>query len=158
MSGFYDDTQGQQNYGWGEYNMGDDTNGFQQDNMGFQSFDYGGGGSADLGGGGAGAPASPYLQPEPVPAYSGSLLTPDPVSGYPEDGSGGQFDQEPPLLEELGINPDHILQKTLSALNPFRQTNAEILQDTDLAGPLAFCLAFGGFLLLVSVLCLSILT
>ncbi|KAF0297360.1 Protein YIPF5 [Amphibalanus amphitrite] len=38
--------------------------------------------------------------------------------------------------------------QTLSALNPFRQTNAEILQDTDLAGPLAFCLAFGGFLLL----------
>ena len=33
-------------------------------------------------------------------------------------------------------------------MNPFRRTDAEILQDTDLAGPLVFCLAFGGFLLL----------
>ena len=33
MSGFYGDSQGQQNYAWGEYNMGDDTSGFQQDNM-----------------------------------------------------------------------------------------------------------------------------
>ena len=34
-------------------------------------------------------------------------------------------------------------------LNPFRETDAAILQDTDLAGPIAFILAFGGFLLLV---------
>ncbi|XP_037071189.1 protein YIPF5-like [Pollicipes pollicipes] len=42
----------------------------------------------------------------------------------------------------------HDERPTLSALNPFRQTDAEILQDTDLAGPLCFCLAFGAFLLL----------
>ncbi len=35
-------------------------------------------------------------------------------------------------------------------LNPFRETDAAILQDTDLAGPIAFILAFGGFLLLVN--------
>ena len=40
--------------------------------------------------------------------------------------------------------------QTLAVLNPFRVTDAAILQDTDLAGPLAFILAFGGFLLLVS--------
>lgn len=63
-------------------------------------------------------------------------------------GGGSEFDDEPPLLEELGINPNHIIQKTLSVLNPFRETDHTILQDTDMAGPLAFCLALGGFLLL----------
>lgn len=45
----------------------------------------------------------------------------------------------------------HLFQ-TLSVLNPFRATEKSIFEDTDLAGPLCFCLAFGGFLLLVSVL------
>jgi len=34
-------------------------------------------------------------------------------------------------------------------MNPLQQTDANIMDDTDLAGPLVFCLAFGGFLLLV---------
>ena len=41
--------------------------------------------------------------------------------------------------------------KTLSVLHPLKQPDAAIMQDTDLAGPLVFCLAFGGCLLLVSV-------
>jgi len=67
-----------------------------------------------------------------------------------DNGSGGgnEFEDEPPLLEELGINPNHIVQKTLSVLNPLRTTEQSILQDTDMAGPLVFCLALGGFLLL----------
>jgi hypothetical protein len=40
--------------------------------------------------------------------------------------------------------------QTLSVLNPLQQTESNIMDDTDLAGPLVFCLAFGGFLLLVS--------
>jgi len=40
--------------------------------------------------------------------------------------------------------------KTLSVLHPLKQTDSTIMQDTDLAGPLVFCLAFGGCLLLVS--------
>ncbi|EDO41708.1 predicted protein [Nematostella vectensis] len=58
------------------------------------------------------------------------------------------FEDEPPLLEELGINFEHIWQKTLSVLNPLQHTESNIMDDTDLAGPLVFCLAFGGFLLL----------
>ncbi|XP_020610085.1 protein YIPF5-like [Orbicella faveolata] len=58
------------------------------------------------------------------------------------------FEDEPPLLEELGINFEHIWQKTLSVLNPLQHTEANIMDDTDLAGPLVFCLAFGGCLLL----------
>lgn len=34
-------------------------------------------------------------------------------------------------------------------LNPLQHTEADIMDDTDLAGPLVFCLAFGGCLLLV---------
>ncbi|CAO1360457.1 unnamed protein product, partial [Diamesa tonsa] len=37
---------------------------------------------------------------------------------------------------------------TLSVLNPMRKPEKSIFEDTDMAGPLVFCLAFGGFLLL----------
>ncbi|CAF3673939.1 unnamed protein product [Rotaria sp. Silwood1] len=60
----------------------------------------------------------------------------------PEDG-------EVPLLEELGINFDHIFKKTKSVLNPFATPDASILDDVDLAGPLVFCLAFACSLLLL---------
>ncbi|KXS09947.1 Yip1-domain-containing protein [Gonapodya prolifera JEL478] len=62
-------------------------------------------------------------------------------------GTGG-FADEPPLLEELGINFSHIRSKTLAVLNPLRPLDQEILEDADLAGPLVFCLLFGGALLL----------
>lgn len=65
-----------------------------------------------------------------------------------DEAHGTGFDDEPPLLEELGINFDHIWEKTLSVLNPFKLTDSHIMDDTDLTGPLLFCLAFGGFLLL----------
>lgn len=66
---------------------------------------------------------------------------------YPTAGED-PFADEPPLLEELGINFEHILQKTVAVLNPLKRTDASILQDADLAGPLVFGLAFGAFLLL----------
>lgn len=40
--------------------------------------------------------------------------------------------------------------QTRNVLNPLRESSAEVLEDTDLAGPLVFCLVFGGTLLLVS--------
>lgn len=55
---------------------------------------------------------------------------------------------EPPLLEELGINFKHVQTKGLTVLNPFKAVDKHIMDDTDLAGPLIFCLAFGAFLLL----------
>lgn len=45
-----------------------------------------------------------------------------------------------------------ILFQTLSVLNPLKKPDATIMQDTDLAGPLVFCLALGGTLLLVCTL------
>ena len=42
------------------------------------------------------------------------------------------------------------MYQALSVLNPFQKTDAAIMNDTDLAGPLLFCLLFGTILLLVS--------
>ncbi|XP_024991153.1 protein YIPF5 homolog [Cynara cardunculus var. scolymus] len=65
-------------------------------------------------------------------------------------GSGSasaNFDDEPPLLEELGINTKQIWNKTASILNPFR-VKADLHEDADLSGPFLFLMAFGLFQLL----------
>ena len=97
---------------------------------------------------------------EPMsPPLQQNLMTPQMYShsqGYDSDPFSGManhktsddpYADEPPLLEELGINFDQIQQKTYAVLNPFRKPDPTILQDSDLAGPLVFCLAFGCFLL-----------
>lgn len=62
------------------------------------------------------------------------------TSGYPG---------EPPILEELGINFNHIKTKTLAVLNPFNKNiTSDIMTDSDLAGPILFVLLFGTLLLL----------
>ena len=91
------------------------------------------------------------------PASQPNVMTPmftptqgfdaDPFSGMPGQRSTDPYADEPPLLEELGINFDQIVQKTYAVLNPFRKPDPSILHDSDLAGPLVFCLAFGFFLL-----------
>ncbi|KAL6545432.1 hypothetical protein OROGR_009306 [Orobanche gracilis] len=64
-------------------------------------------------------------------------------------GGGGytSFEDEPPLLEELGINTKQIYQKTLSVINPFR-INYHLHENADLSGPFLFLMAFGLFQLL----------
>ncbi|KAI1211238.1 Yip1-domain-containing protein [Annulohypoxylon truncatum] len=57
------------------------------------------------------------------------------------------YDGEPPLLEELGVNFDHIQMKTLAVLNPFGRIDQHIMDDSDLGGPILFFLLFGTFLL-----------
>ena len=53
------------------------------------------------------------------------MFIPDtqPAPAYAAPAGASGFEDEPPLLEELGINPDHILQKTLTVLNPMRSTD-----------------------------------
>lgn len=62
------------------------------------------------------------------------------------------FENEPPLLEELGINIDHIKTKSLAVLFPMKYAKTkidhEIMEDSDLAGPLAFALILATELLL----------
>ncbi|KAK3930919.1 CCR4-NOT transcription complex subunit 6 [Frankliniella fusca] len=92
------------------------------------------------------------LPPTSTSTYGGynepdSFMNPDTTK------SGDEFDDEPPLLEELGIDPDRIIAKTLAVLNPFHGQAVTddanfLLQDADLAGPVLFCLLLGACLLL----------
>ncbi|KAA8586735.1 hypothetical protein FQN60_000571 [Etheostoma spectabile] len=87
---------------------------------------------------------------QPQQPYTGQIFQPThtytPSSSQSMYSSG--FDDEPPLLEELGINFDHIWQKTLTVLHPMKAADGSIMNETDLAGPMVFCLAFGATLLL----------
>lgn len=62
-----------------------------------------------------------------------------------------QFEHEPPLLEELGINVEHILGKMRSVALPLQRfggnMDATVIQDADLAGPIALALLLGGELM-----------
>ena len=58
------------------------------------------------------------------------------------------FDHEPPLLEELGVNPRHIYLKTITVINPLKEVDPSLMKDADLSGPLIFVGVLGTFLLL----------
>lgn len=67
------------------------------------------------------------------------------------------FENEPPLLEELGINPEHIILKVKAVVLPSQRIWGShsalmdpglIVDDADLAGPAVFGLLLGGELLL----------
>ncbi|XP_072446805.1 protein YIPF5 isoform X2 [Chiloscyllium punctatum] len=83
--------------------------------------------------------------------YTGQIYQPTPTftPSSPQSVYGNSFEDEAPLLEELGINFDHIWQKTLTVLHPLKAADGTIMNETDLAGPMVFCLAFGATLLLV---------
>lgn len=89
---------------------------------------------------------NPYPAPSPMETEGFGQMD---TSGHPSaGGEGTSFDDELPLLEELGINFEVIKQKTISVLNPLQNTNPTIMADLDLAGPLLFCLMYGTVLLL----------
>ncbi|KAL7274100.1 hypothetical protein RUND412_003021 [Rhizina undulata] len=71
-------------------------------------------------------------------------LTPGWLAAF---GTSG-YEDEPPLLEELGVNFGHIKMKTLAVLNPLASVDQNMMDDSDVAGPIIFCLLFGTFLLL----------
>merc|ERR1719247_2419331 len=62
--------------------------------------------------------------------------------------TGVDYDNEPPILEELGINLDHIKRKTISVLHPAKHLEADMIDDADMAGPIANCMLLGITLLL----------
>nr|AGV54718.1 YIPF5-like protein [Phaseolus vulgaris] len=72
-----------------------------------------------------------------------------PIYTGPSMGGGGSanFDDEEPLLDELGIHPDQIWSKIRSVLNPFR-VNHTVHKDSDLSGPILLYMAFCLFQLL----------
>ncbi|ROJ62506.1 Protein YIPF5 [Anabarilius grahami] len=87
---------------------------------------------------------------QPQQPYTGQIFQPTPAftPASPQSMYTSSFEDEPPLLEELGINFDHIWQKTLTVLHPLKAADGSIMNETDLAGPMVFCLAFGATLLL----------
>lgn len=52
-------------------------------------------------------------------------------------------EDEPPLLEELGIHPEAIWRKTRQVLNPFRRFEKSFADEPDMAGPLLFAFLLG---------------
>jgi len=66
----------------------------------------------------------------------------------PPNYSTSSFDDEPPLLEELGINLDHIFMKAKLVLNPLSKFEKSFADEADMSGPVLFCLMLGLFLLL----------
>lgn len=86
-------------------------------------------------------------------AYGGQMFSsflpqdqPQFATANPQDME--DYDNEPPILEELDIRFDHILSKTQAVLYPKKQLSEDILDDADLAGPLCYCLLLGACLLL----------
>ena len=66
-----------------------------------------------------------------------------------------EFAHEPPLMEELGIHIPHIVQKSRAVILPSSRIfnshiDPSIMDDDDLAGPIAFALLLGGELLLTA--------
>lgn len=109
-----------------------------------------------------GAPAAGQPAPMPVqppgmaPAAQPTVFTPQAATpGFvaPQAAPGSyddiDFENEEPLLEELGINVEHIMLR-MRGIAFFKKVNEDVLQDTDLSGPLlimfalAFCLLLMG--------------
>mmetsp|Transcript_25426 Transcript_25426/g.83637 ORF Transcript_25426/g.83637 Transcript_25426/m.83637 type:complete len:255 (+) Transcript_25426:16-780(+) len=104
--------------------------------------------STTAGATGGGGPAYPPPPPAgPGPSF-GAPLAPVGVGGFGGGFASSGFDDEPPLLEELGIDLPHIFRKTRSVLHPWK-TSPDLMDDSDLAGPLLFALAMGSAHLLM---------
>jgi len=68
-------------------------------------------------------------------------------NSYSNPETFSNFGEEPPLWEELGIDPDLIKTKTISILLR-RHMDDRLLRDEDLGGPFVFCILLGASLLL----------
>lgn len=61
----------------------------------------------------------------------------------PPSQSTTSFEDEPPLLEELGINMPAVIAKARLVANPFSKIDSTFADDADMTGPLLLCLALG---------------
>ncbi|XP_008241251.1 PREDICTED: protein YIPF5 homolog [Prunus mume] len=80
-------------------------------------------------------------------ASSSSSLFGGPIGSSSIPGGSASFEDEEPLLDELGIHPDQIWRKTKSILNPFR-SNPAVHKDSDLSGPILLYMSLCLFQLL----------
>ncbi|XP_055633017.1 protein YIPF7 [Toxorhynchites rutilus septentrionalis] len=134
---------------WANQNNPNAYDGFedQSQTLDFQSFDQ----NASF------FPPNAYAASQHQQGYGQpSIFTPDISSTTVPHGYGGAADMpgamgsetnefdEPPLLDELEIYPQRIMEKSLAVLNPFHAQglvdNPEyFFKETDLAGPICFC-------------------
>ncbi|EDN11232.1 hypothetical protein HCAG_07685 [Histoplasma mississippiense (nom. inval.)] len=106
-------------------------------------FSVGGGGSGVAGGYGAAAFGASSSGVSGRMGEQGGLRT-GWLAAFGTEG----YEGEPPLLEELGVNFDHIRKKTLTVLNPFARVDQHLMDDSDLYGALLYIILYGTFLLL----------
>ncbi|KAE8349807.1 Yip1-domain-containing protein [Aspergillus coremiiformis] len=102
-----------------------------------------GGGGGGGGGGGYGGFGSPAAGVNGRMGEQGGLKT-GWLAAFGTEG----YEGEPPLLEELGVNFEHIRTKTLTVLNPFARIDQHLMDDSDLYGALLYIVLYGTFLLL----------
>lgn len=89
----------------------------------------------------------PFMSFDIGPATSTSTLYGGPIGSGGGPSGSANFDDEEPLLDELGIHPEQIWKKTKSILNPFR-VNPVVHKDSDLSGPIILYLSLCLFQLL----------
>ncbi|XP_041828269.1 protein YIPF5-like [Melanotaenia boesemani] len=75
--------------------------------------------------------------------YTGEIYQPWMLSATSRTVESEPAEEEPPLLVELGVDFDHMWQKTLTVLNPFKPADGSIMNEADMAGPILFCIALG---------------
>lgn len=73
---------------------------------------------------------------------------PDSQYYMPPSASMTSFEDEPPLLEELGINMPATWAKARLVANPFSRIDSTFADDADMTGPFLFCLLLGLLLML----------
>ncbi|KAI4378671.1 hypothetical protein MLD38_016118 [Melastoma candidum] len=98
-------------------------------------------------------PTAPFQPPPPTPTSSaipflsfdignaGTSSSTIYTSNSHSSSSAASFDEEQPLLDELGIHPEQIWRKTKSIFNPFRVNTAVHLHNSDLSGPILLYLS-----------------
>lgn len=102
-----------------------------------------------LGGGGPGVSpshggSSGWYEAAGAPGYAGQGGELPAAAAYAAE---DDFANEPPLLEELGINFQNIMLKAKATMVPVATIDASVAGDADLAGPLIFALSLGVCLL-----------
>uniref|UniRef100_A0A2K6CQC7 Protein YIPF n=1 Tax=Macaca nemestrina TaxID=9545 RepID=A0A2K6CQC7_MACNE len=88
-------------------------------------------------------------QPQPASFVPSETLMSTGYAGqFFQPASNSDYYSQSPYIDKLGIHFDHIWQKTWTVLNPMKPADGSIMNETDLTGPILFCIALGATLLL----------
>ena len=114
-----------------------------QDNLSFQNFQYNSNYNATNS-------STPFIPSNIQNNTSYGEISTTSWSSIRDALTAAPMGEEGSLLDELDVNIMHIVGKTLAVLSPLSPPpSPDIINDSDLAGPLIFCLLFGSLLLLV---------